>query len=543
MARTVLTYADKGDWCGTTTVPRHSAFPTAWFFAWGGAFENRADGQGVTGWEPAPPGDLGEAVQLVFLFGGTQLLTEKQHLAEIRKVGSFRIGDWRDIGKRLLPLALPRLPVACILIVILFTQLGCHNPGRDASGITLTLIDQSWADKDTQRRLNEELALFTKQTGIRVQVLPAPEAAVEQLATWRKLLESGAEVPDVYAIDVIWPGILADNLLDLRAYVSAEEIAAYFPKLIANYTVNGKLVALPYIMGEGLLFYRADLLPKYGYRTPPKTWEELERMARRIQDGERAKGNKDFWGFVWEGAPSEALTCNALEWQVSEGGGTILDQNGHVTVNNPRTIRAWSMAAHRVGFVSPPGVTEYKEWDAFNIWQTGNAAFMRNWTNAYVAARGKESPTRDRFDIAPLPRGSAGIAATLGGNGYGVSRHSRHPREAAMLVRFLTGRDEQARRCRKPAEPPTIPALYEDPDILAANPYFSRILQVNEDLALRPSVAAGKMYPEVSQAYFEAVHAVLSQRQSAAEAARDLQKQLATMLKAPAADANTLRPQ
>ena len=164
------------------------------------------------GWEPAPPGELTEADQLVLLFGSTSLLTEKQDLAERRKVGSFRIGNWLDIGRRLLPTALPRLPVACILIVIiLFTQLGCHNPGRDASGITLTLIDQSWADKNTQRRLNEKLALFTKQTGIRVQVLPAPEAAVEQLATWRKLLESAAEVPDVYAIDVIWPGILADN--------------------------------------------------------------------------------------------------------------------------------------------------------------------------------------------------------------------------------------------------------------------------------------------------------------------------------------------
>src|SRR5215469_13321507 len=415
------------------------------------------------------------------------------------------------------PLALRLLSITCILLFILFA-LGCHSAGRDASGITLTLIDQGWPASDP--RLGPELEGFARQTDIRVQILPAPEAAVEQLTTRRELLDSKAEVPDVYAIDMIWPTGLADNLNDLKSYLRPEDIAAHFPELIANYTVNGKLVALPHNMNEGLLFYRVDRLAKYGYGTPPKTWEELEAMARRIQAGERANGNKDFWGFVWEGAPSEALTCNALEWQVSEGGGTILDEQGKVTVNNPHAIRAWSMAAHWVGSISPPGVTAYKEWDAFNVWQVGKAAFMRNWTNAYVAARAENSPTRGHFDIAPLPRGSAGFAATLGGNGYGVSRYSRHPREAAMLVRFLASLEEQARRCRKPAEPPTIPALYKDADVLGANPYISRVLQVREGAAIRPSAAAGRMYPEVSRGYFLAVHAVLTQKQTAAEAAR-----------------------
>ena len=434
-------------------------------------------------------------------------------------------------GRDPAPIPFRYLSFASILLPILFL-LGCHGAGRGASGVVLTVIDQGWLGSGP--RLAPEMEEFTRQTGVRVRILPAPEGAVEQLATWRELLGSRAETPDVYAIDVIWPRLLADGLIDLKPYVPEEDVTAHFPEMIANYTVDGRLIALPHNLNEGLLFYRTDLLAKYGYGAPPQTWEELERMSKRIQAGERSNGNKDFWGFVWEGAPSEALTCNALEWQVSEGGGTILDENGRVTINNPNTIRAWTMAAGWVGSISPPGVTAYREWDAFNVWQAGKTAFMRNWTNAYVAARAENSPTRGHFDVAPLPQGRAGFAATLGGNGYGVSRYSRHPREAAILVRFLGSPEEQARRGRKSAEPPTIPELYNDPDVLGPNPYVSRVLQVHEHVALRPSVPAGKMYPDVSRAYFEAVHGVLTRKQSATQAAEELEKHLTTMIKTSA---------
>ena len=46
------------------------------------------------------------------------------------------------------------------------------------------------------------------------------------------------------------------------------------------------------------------------------------------------------------------------------------------------------------------------------------------------------------------------------------------------------------------------------------------------------------MYPEVSRAYFEAVHAVLTQKKSAAQAVAELEKQLEAMLKTSAVKAN-----
>jgi trehalose/maltose transport system substrate-binding protein len=416
--------------------------------------------------------------------------------------------------------------LSSIATLLLVSGQACRRAVQPVRQITLVLIDQTWLDRTFQDRRNLELEQFTKETGIRVKLLPSPEGAGEALDAWRSLLESGAKIPDVYAVDVIWPGTLAENLLDLKAFVPAQEIATHFPELITNNTVNGKLVALPSLVDVGLLFYRTDLLRHYGYRTPPRTWQELETMAARIQSGERARGRRDFWGFVWEGASSESVTCNALEWQASEGGGTIIEDN-MVTVNNPETRRALERAARWVGTTSPPGVIAYKEWDAHNIWQAGQAAFMRNWATSYSGELIQGSITRDQFDIASLPRGRARIATTVGGRAYAVSRHSLYPSEAALLVRFLCRPDTQLNRIRKIGGSPTIPELYNAPGMLAANPYFSTILKTyRSDKVWRPSTETGKRYPDVSRAYYRTVQEILVGKKAAARALSDLQAEL-----------------
>jgi hypothetical protein len=84
------------------------------------------------------------------------------------------------------------------------------------------------------------------------------------------------------------------------------------PTLVQNDTAKRKLVSVPYLTEVSLLYYRTDLLQKYHFTRPPRTWSELEHQARTIQDGERANGNSLFWGFLRQGAASEALTCDAL---------------------------------------------------------------------------------------------------------------------------------------------------------------------------------------------------------------------------------------
>jgi trehalose/maltose transport system substrate-binding protein len=375
-----------------------------------------------------------------------------------------------------------------------------------------------WVRHDLAEWRRDALKRFTKETGIEVSLLPEPESATRQLEIHLKMLAEHASTPDVFAVDVVWPGMLAEHLVDLGPRFS-EEAKEHFPAMVENDTVEGRLVALPYRTDMGVLFYRTDLLRRYGYREPPATWDELQAMATDILAKERARGNESLWGFVWPGAADESLTCVALEWQASEGGGSIVERDGVVSLDNPRAILALTRAAGWVGTISPPGITAYQQWDAQSTWLSGNAVFMRDWPSRYAPSQAEGSPVRDKFDVAPLPRGRAGRAHTLGGYGLGVSRYSRHTAEAEALVRYLCGREAQRWRSRVTSTLPTIPALYDDADLLASNPVLSHMKRARiAGLVSRPASATGKAYGEVSSAYFTAVHAVLLHEEPAGEA-------------------------
>jgi trehalose/maltose transport system substrate-binding protein len=414
------------------------------------------------------------------------------------------------------------VPVCIVLLFLLLescARSSVHEP------VTLTLLEE-WTTKIFSEGRQQELQQFTRETGIRVKLLPSPESAQEKLALWQELLGTGASGPDVYGIDVIWPRILNEYFIDLKPYFISE-ISAQFPAIAASYTVDDKLVAMAYRADIGLLFYRTDLLRQYGYREPPRTWDELHTMAVRIQEGERAKGKKEFWGFVWQGGATEALTCNALEWQAAEGGGQIIEEDKTISVNNPHAIRAWGRAARWVGSISPPSVVEYKEWDALNVWVAGDAAFMRNWPTTYVDSQAAGSRIRNKFDITLLPGGKAGRVGTLGGAGLAVSRFSAHPREALELVRYLSSRDVQVKRSRVLSEPPTLPELYDLPEVLEPNPRFALLSQAfRTGMVSRPSAVTGKKYEDVTEAYIRAVHSVLTGEKSAPEAAAALENEL-----------------
>jgi trehalose/maltose transport system substrate-binding protein len=419
------------------------------------------------------------------------------------------------------------------LLLAAFLFSGCRKP---AQPVTITFFDSDGRGVPGDHRMVPDAYLqeFTRETGIRVNDLPTPEDSASKLDLAMELLHSGAPSPDVYGVDTIWTGTMGEYLTDLQPYF-ASEISAEDPNIIAIYRIQGKVVAMPnQPLGVQVLVYRTDLLAKYGYKTPPRTWDELEKMAARIQAGERAEGKKDFWGYVFAGAiatDSEQLTMEGLEWQAAEGGGHIIEPDGKISVNNPNVIRSWERAAHWVGWISPPSVVSYTATDAENkFWVSGEAAFLLSHAIVYEIFA-EDKPFRDQAGVTSVPAGTSARVGTLGGYALGISRFSEHRAESVKFIQFLVRKQAEfragysARRDRKVE-------YFEVPTIMKEiYPWWYKPGESGgSEIVSRPSAVAGAHYEAVSKAYTRALHSVLTRESTAPAAAAALENELARIM-------------
>ncbi len=375
-----------------------------------------------------------------------------------------------------------------------------------------------------------------KHPDVKINFFTSPKLNDDRFSLYKQRLWSKDPKIDIYQIDVIWPGDLAEHFVDLREYVSAETIDKHFATIIENNTVNNKLVAMPWFADVGLLYYRKDLLNKYGFN-PPTTWRQLETITRTIKQKEHANGNSNLAGFLWQGNVYEGLTCNALEWIASQGGGQVIEPNGKVTINNPQAAKAINQAASWVGDISPESVLNMTEEKARKKFQSGAAIFMRNWPYAYPLLQKDNSPVQGKVGVTSLPSSLKGESVgTLGGWQLGVSKYSKHIETAIDIVSFLTSYQEQKKRAIKGGFNPTIKDLYQDKEVIEALPipFFNNIYDVFVNAVPRPSTVTAPHYKKVSRAFYTEVYNVLTEREKAEDIVKYLEDKYINMgLQAP----------
>lgn len=345
---------------------------------------------------------------------------------------------------------------------------------------------------------------FSQQTGVHVTFNPMPASATDQYSNYQRLLTSHSSAIDVIDMDVIWPGAFAPYLLNLKS-AAASETRGMFGYLVKNNMVRGQLVALPWFENHALLWYRTDLLKKYHISHPPKTWDQLAADAKKIQKGEQ-KHNRNFHGYVFQGNAYEGLTCDAMEWLASSGGGKVLNGKGQVTIDNPKAIAMLNKVRKWVGTIAPTGVTGYEETDSMNAFAAGDAAFLRNWLYAGTVSGAPGSVIRGKFSAEAIPaQPGYPHVSTFGGSTLGVNKYSKHPGAATQFALYMGSVPGETYWTLQAGDPPAVRSVQNNPVVLKAEPW----LRIKEGGVARPATLLGPHYNQASTIIFQGVNQIL----------------------------------
>jgi multiple sugar transport system substrate-binding protein len=320
-------------------------------------------------------------------------------------------------------------------------------------------------------------------------------------------------------MDIIWtPEFAAANwLLPLDNKFTEEMRKNFLPGPVEAVTYNGHVWAVPRFTDAGVLYYRKDIISN-----PPQTWDDLIQMAK---ENVGKAGTK--YGIVFQGNQYEGLVCDALELIYSNGGSVI--EGDKVTIDTPQAIAGLQYLIDLVK-IAPPGVTTYQEEDARNVFQQGEAIFMRNWPYAWSLLNSDESPVKGKVGIAPIPRGKDGKAGSpvLGGWNLGINKYSKHPEEAWKFVEFVTSEEGQKITALEGGNLPTLKSLYHDKEVLAKNPYWSDFYDVFITAKPRP---VSPFYPQMSDSMQINFHKALTGEITAEQAIKNIAKDLNEILK------------
>jgi len=371
---------------------------------------------------------------------------------------------------------------------------------------------------------------FSDRTGIKVSILRQPTDSDLRRQSLVVPLKAQKKDPDVFLMDIAWIAQFAtsDWLCDLNPFVDKDSfnLDVFWPNILnLADKFNGKLVALPVYVDAGLLYYRTDLLDKYGFKNPPKTWDELVDYSLKIQN-EMRKTNPSFFGFVWQGAQYEGLICNFLEFAGSNNGGIEIN-NSSVKIDTNENRKALQFMAdliHKYKISPPNTFTEMKEEEVRTFFQQGNALFERNWPYAWGLHNQDDSLVKGKVKITSLPHFKNGKSvSTLGGWHIGISKYSDKKEDAWEFVKYVVSKDVQKTLSIKLGWNPARMDVYRDKEVLSVHPHFAELEKIFINARPRPNVP---YYTQVSELMQKSINAVISGKKDANTAISDLEKDI-----------------
>jgi multiple sugar transport system substrate-binding protein len=307
--------------------------------------------------------------------------------------------------------------------------------------------------------------------------------------------------------------------------VTPSYLSQFWPSARSIAAIGGKLYGIQRFMDVGMLYYRTDLVEKYGGKVP-QTLEQMQATAQRILAGERDKGIK--YGYLMSGKKIEAVVDEWLEY-IWGNGGTI-GQSGKLVVNGPTQVAALQYMYDLIYHLrlAPPNTDTYSPNDILTLFTEGQAPFMRNWVFAYAIAN---TPSRSKI------AGKVGVAPTLataGHSGHGciggwvlaINAFSRYKDEAWQFIDYMLSKETQTSLSLNTGLISSRPDVVKDPGVQAQVPYFKQLSTILDTGFNRPKL---KRYNQFTTPLQSAINGVLGKQRAAIDALDEVQAQVGAL--------------
>jgi multiple sugar transport system substrate-binding protein len=329
---------------------------------------------------------------------------------------------------------------SALLLVLLLTVPLIAGPAEE---ITFLYMNQSGYDPAD---ILDRADAFQQLTGIKVKPI-----FVEYKDRYTLVTEASRRtLPeyDLILLDLIWTADFArhgiiDALPDPLDRAVREGMVQ---RIYSAFDYGGRLWAIPFHVDFQMLYTNMDLLSEAGFSSPPRTLEEMRRMARVAKQKGLAKFPLfDSWN------EQEVLVCE-FTWLTGAFGGSLTDGSGRISCTTGPCLEALDFMTGllKEGLMNPYSLDEEENFTS-EVFQAGDCLFTTNWLWLIRLLGGAGKPSGPRWAVTPIPvsesapAGTGSTTSVSGFEGLAVMARSVHKDAAWRFARYLDSPEFQGR--------------------------------------------------------------------------------------------------
>ncbi len=361
--------------------------------------------------------------------------------------------------------------------------------------------------------IRDEVADQYPDINVELNIMPDDTSGMrDAIAVW---MNAGDGTVDIYGIDSPW-------VPEFGRAGWALPLNNRIPSLSRNYSENGldtfsydgSILGVPFWGSVSGLYYRTDLLEEYGFE-PPQTYDDLIRIADEITED-----RSELTAFTWPGANEESLVMVFSDF-LHGFGGSYVDSDGAFAFDSEEAVEALSFMKRLIdeGY-TPEQTTSWRGEESRRRFVEGNAIFT--WHNSDLVIW-LDDPERSEivgnWDFITPPAQPDGEAVSIsGGFAFGLNPHSDNPDAAEAVLEVIASMPVQKGFAMAWGPVQYYNGLYEQEEVLEANPNADRITDVVENSISRPPSTD---YTELSSILQEEIHTALTGGKTPREALED----------------------